>query len=106
MLPSRRAFVPGGASFLTLTRLPFTGAQKAACIPLTGPQMIRLGIWRGNNAHGGMRSAFPPLGCESPLTCHSEGAERAKNLITTRKYEILRSAQDDNMAFRSGLNLA
>jgi hypothetical protein len=41
--------------------------------------------------------------CESPLTCHSEGAERPKNLINTRKYEILRSAQDDKKVFRRGL---
>jgi len=28
--------------------------------PLTGAQMIRFGIWRGNSARGGMRSAFRP----------------------------------------------
>jgi DNA modification methylase len=38
-------------------------------------------------------------------TCHSEEAERPKNLITTSKSEILRYAQDDNMAFRRGLKL-
>jgi hypothetical protein len=37
-------------------------------------------------------------------TCHSEGAERPKNLINTKKYEILRCAQDDNMALRRALN--
>jgi hypothetical protein len=36
---------------------------------------------------------------------HSEGAKRPKNLITTRKYEILRFAQDDKQAFRKGLKL-
>ena len=41
---------------------------------------------------------------ESPRTCHSEGAERPKNLINTRKYEILRFAQDDTMALRKALN--
>ena len=30
--------------------------------------------------------------CESPLTCHSEGAERPKNLMGTSKCEILHSA--------------
>jgi hypothetical protein len=34
-----------------------------------------------------------------------KGAERPKNLTTTRKYEILRSAQDDKMVFRRGLDL-
>ena len=35
-----------------------------------------------------------------PFTRHSEGAERPKNLLDTRKYEILRGAQDDKMACR------
>ena len=43
------------------------------------------------------------FGCESHLTCHSEGVERPKNLITTRKYENFRFAQDDKMAFCRGL---
>jgi hypothetical protein len=38
------------------------------------------------------------------LTCRSEGAKRPKNLSSTRKYEILRYAQDDNMALSRGLN--
>jgi hypothetical protein len=42
--------------------------------------------------------------CSSPLTCHSEGAERPKNLINTQKYQILRSAPDDKMAWRRDLN--
>jgi len=41
--------------------------------------------------------------CESPPTCHSEGAERPKNLITMGTCKILRGARDDNMAFRRGL---
>jgi hypothetical protein len=40
---------------------------------------------------------------ESPSPCHSEGAERPKNLKKTRKCEILRFAQDDKIAFRRGL---
>ena len=43
--------------------------------------------------------------CYSPLSCHSEGAERPKNLISTRKYEILHCVQDDKMAFCRGLRL-
>jgi hypothetical protein len=43
--------------------------------------------------------------CKSHLACHSEGAERPENLLITRKYEILRSAQDDKMVVRRGLNL-
>jgi hypothetical protein len=43
--------------------------------------------------------------CESPLTGHSEGAERPKNLMNTRKYEILCYAQDDKMVIRRGLKL-
>ena len=43
--------------------------------------------------------------CESPLTCHSEGAKRAKNLVITRKYKILRSAPDDKMALRRDFKL-
>jgi hypothetical protein len=42
--------------------------------------------------------------CKSHLICHSEGAERPKNLIITGKHEILCSAQDDKMVFRRGLN--
>jgi hypothetical protein len=41
--------------------------------------------------------------CSSLLTCHSEDAERPKNLITTGKYEILRSAQDDKIALGRAL---
>ena len=38
------------------------------------------------------------------IICHSEGAERPKNLISTREYEILRSTQDDKMALGRGLD--
>jgi len=44
------------------------------------------------------------MGGEASLSCHSEGAKRPKNLITTSKYKILRCAQDDKMAIRRGLN--
>ena len=42
--------------------------------------------------------------CESTPTCHSEGAERPKHLLGTRKNKALRFTQDDKMAFRRGLN--
>ena len=45
----------------------------------------------------------PKIGFEMTY-CHSEGAERPKNLINTRKYKILRFAQDDNMAIGRSLN--
>ena len=35
-----------------------------------------------------------------PLTGHSEGAEQPKHRMNTRKYEILRFAQDDKMVIR------
>jgi hypothetical protein len=41
--------------------------------------------------------------CESPLIGYSEGTERPKNLIATRKYEILHYAQDDKQPFCRGL---
>ena len=41
--------------------------------------------------------------CESTPTCHSEGTERPKNLISRWKYEILRFTQDDKMALGRGL---
>ena len=41
--------------------------------------------------------------CSSPLTVILRVAARPKNLIETRKGEILRSAQDDKMLLSSPL---
>jgi hypothetical protein len=40
----------------------------------------------------------------SPLAGHSVREKGPKNLITTRKYDFLRFAQDDKMAWRRALN--
>jgi hypothetical protein len=41
---------------------------EALFIPLNGRQIITFGVYRGNDAKGGMRFAFPPYGpyCECP----------------------------------------
>jgi transposase-like protein len=71
----------------------------------TGPcSQVRLALTPRLSRHN--RCLIPHCGlCESRLTCHSEGAKRPKNLITTTKHESLRCTQDDKMALRSGFKL-
>jgi hypothetical protein len=70
---------------------------------LGSEQKIRrnVGAHRGVRLQGDKQARPLPKRdlCGSPLICHSEGAERPKNLITTRKCEILRGAQDDKNLF-------
>jgi len=42
---------------------------------------------------------FASPSAKVPLACHSEEAQRPKNLLNTRKYEIFRCAQDDKIVF-------
>ena len=54
------------------------------------------GGWLGLQYRSIMRSlSRVETAAKVSLTCHSEGAERPKNLISKRKCEILRFAQDD-----------
>ncbi|MCJ7819272.1 MAG: hypothetical protein MUP25_05545 [Syntrophales bacterium] len=41
---------------------PFTGTYDAVFITLSGRRLIMFGVWRWNDAKGGMRFAFPPYG--------------------------------------------
>jgi hypothetical protein len=74
-----------------LHRLIRGGKLAPVCFPIHDRSSCLLGKLR-------------PL-LKSP-TCHSEGVERPKNLVNSRKKEILRSAQDDKMALGRALNLA
>jgi hypothetical protein len=73
-------------------------------IPKIGAHLY--GIWQGRIFPGGDIVALPSRDlCEYGLPGHPAGAAQSKNLISTRKYEILRFAQDDKMAFRRFLKL-
>jgi REP element-mobilizing transposase RayT len=41
---------------------PFTVTYDAVFLTLNGRRMITFGVWRWNDAKGGMRFAFPPYG--------------------------------------------
>jgi hypothetical protein len=88
---------------LTWSSLPsYSNCQKFFPAPLT----LTLSPRRGARGKGEETFGKPyKTSGKVSLTGHSEGAKRPKNLITTRKYEILGGAQDDNMEFCRGLEL-